>query len=277
MTVPGFYLIWRKFMNDPSARVLIVEDETNIRAGLHEVLAIVGHQLAEAASGEEALEVLQGREMDVAVVDIRMPGMSGIDLLKEIRARWPFLGVILLTGHGTLDTAMQALKAGANDYLLKPAAPAEIRGTVDQVYQECLRRKSETRLIQNMRRGLRHLDNEMREPNPPADFKAAPPNKLRAGDLIINLAAHTVMRAGKEIDLTPTEFKLLVALARRAGEVLSYTALVEEGLGYQAEPWEARELVKRHVFSMRKKVEPDPSSPRHLLNVRGVGYRLDPR
>ena len=94
------------------------------------------------------------------------------------------------------------------------------------------------------------------------------------GDLEIELQAHEVRQGGSPIALTPSEFQLLVALATHPGEVLDYVTLVRLSLDYEAEPWEAKELIKRHVFSLRQKIEPKPASPQYILNVRGVGYRL---
>ena len=100
------------------------------------------------------------------------------------------------------------------------------------------------------------------------------PGIISVADLRIDVQAHTVSRGDEPISLTPSEFQLLVALGSRAGQVVNYVTLVRLTLDYDAEPWEARELIKRHIFSLRKKVEPEPSAPRYVVNVRGVGYRL---
>ncbi|MFQ5612026.1 MAG: response regulator transcription factor [Anaerolineae bacterium] len=260
-------------MNAVSGQVLIVEDEVNIRAGLRDILAKDGHTVTGVGSGEEALVALSSADYDVALVDIRMPGMSGIELLQATRERWQHLAVIILTGHGDLESAMAAVKAGAHDYLLKPARPDAIRQTVIEAIAVSRRRRERTQLLATLRTSLDRLDGIA--PEPTSQAQPAPDGRLlQVGDLHIDLRAHEVRRDGEAIHLSPSEFKLLAALASRPGEVVDYSTLARLSLGYEAELWEAKELIKRHVFTVRHKIEPDPASPRYLLNVRGVGYRL---
>ena len=265
---------------DPG-NILIVDDETNIRTGLKAILTRDGHQVMDVACAEEALPVLETFPCEVAIVDIRMPGMSGVDLLHVIKARWPVVAVILLTGHGTLETAMQAVKEGAHDYLLKPAQPDAIRQAVASALAASRRRREETFLFQSLRSSLERMEQLPAEPNQPAEVSGSPgslgsrtPRTITAGDLHIDLAAYEVRRGEQPISLTRSEFQLLVSLASRPGEAIDYVTLVQMTLEYEAEPWEAKELIKRHVFSLRQKIEPEPSSPRTILNVRGIGYRL---
>jgi DNA-binding response OmpR family regulator len=258
-------------------KILIVDDEENIRRGLRAILVKDGHEVREASSAEKALPILETFACDAAIVDIRMPGMTGDQLLHEIRSRWPAISVILLTGHGTLETAMTAVKKGAFDYLLKPTQPEEIRQTVASALVAARQAREETHLIATIQGSLQRMgqlpaNNQM---EPGATGSAADEGRyLTASDLVIDLNAHEVRRDGEPIALTPSEFSLLVALANRPGQVIDYVTLVRLSLDYEADPWEAKELIKRHVFSLRKKLEPEPSSPRYILNVRGIGYRL---
>ncbi len=259
-------------MRRDAGRVLIVDDEVNIRQGLHAILSKNGHTVRDSGSAEEAYALLNSFECEVAILDIQMPGASGVDLLERIRAQWPHISVIMLTGHGTLASAMAAVKAGAHDYLLKPAGPDEIRHVVTDALASARRRREQEQLLTSLRLGLQRLgelpgshqlgarEEEVRE--------------LAVGGLTINLQSHQVHRDDEAISLTPTEFNLLVTMAKRAGEVIDYVALVAASLAYEAEPWEAKELIKRHIFTLRHKIEPDPKSPQYILNVRGVGYRL---
>lgn len=263
-------------MDTVSGRVLITEDEANIRTGLRDVLTKDGHSVIDVGSGEEALVALASTTYDAAVVDIRMPGMSGIELLHAIRDRWPHVAVIILTGHGDLESAISAVKAGAHDYLLKPAKPEAIRQTVIEAITISRRRKERTQLLESLRSGLARLDDRatdaLSESTPTPDVRL-----LAVGDLDIDLRSHEVRRDGIPVHLSPTEFKLLVALASHMDEVVDYNTLVQLSLGYETTPWEAKELIKRHVSAVRRKIEPNPASPRYLLNVRGVGYRLASR
>jgi len=258
---------------DPG-KILIVDDETNIRRGLKATLVKDGHEVQEAGSAEEALSILEIFPCEAAIVDIRMPGMSGVDLLGQIRARWPLVSVILLTGHGTLETAMTAVREGAHDYLLKPTQPAAIRETVASALAAFRRHREESQLFQSLKTGLQRLEELPAEPQPSSVASPSQQRELTAGDLVIDTQAYLVRRGDHPISLTPTEFQLLVTLARRPGEVIDYVTLVQLSLEYEAEPWEAKELIKRHVFSLRQKIEPEPSNPRYILNVRGIGYRL---
>ena len=124
-----------------------------------------------------------------------------------------------------------------------------------------------------MRAGLKRLDDPGTSTSVEAP-RAADIRQLEVGELLVDLRSHEVRRDGTPVHLSPTEYKLLVALASRPGEALDYTHLAQLGLGYETEAWEAKELVKRHIFAMRHKIERDPASPRYILNVRGVGYRL---
>ena len=260
-------------MDTISGQVLIVEDEVNIRTGLRDILTKVGHTITDVGSGEEALVTLASSNFDVAIVDIRMPGMTGIELLPSVRERWPQMNVIMLTGHGDLESAMAAVKAGAYDYLLKPARSDTIRQTVAEAVAAARRRRAEYKLLESLRVGLTQLDTMTVEPaqeTPPV----AEQRFFKYGDLVIDVRAHEVRRDGRLVHLTPTEFKLLVALSRHPGEVVDYNALICLTMGYEAELWEAKELLKRHVSAIRQKLEPDPAEPRYVLNVRGVGYRL---
>lgn len=258
-----------------SARILIVEDETHIRSGLRDVLVKNGYQVDETGSGEEALTRLHVHRYEAAIVDIRMPGMSGIDLLKTIRSRWADLSVIILTGHGTLDSAIAAVRAGAYDYLLKPALPEEILDIVSQAVFVCRRKREEARMLDLIRESLQRLEDL--DENGEVHLPPSPGSRnLQLGRLFIDLTAHEVIKDDQPLHLTPSEFNLLVTLASRLGEAVEYERLVKYVLGYQAELWEAKELIKRHVFTLRRKIEDDPASPDFILNVRGVGYRLVP-
>ena len=261
---------------DPG-KILIIDDETNIRRGLKAILAKDGHEVKEVASAEEALPVLEFFPCEAAIVDIRMPGMSGVELLHKIRARWPTVSVILLTGHGTLESAMAAVKEGAHDYLLKPTQPNAIRETIASALAASRWRREEAQLFNSLRTSLKRM--EELPAKPVAGQVVSSGNRLErrhliVGDLTIDTQAYQVRRGSELISLSPTEFQLLVTLAERAGQVIDYMTLVQLSLNYEAEPWEAKELIKRHVFSLRQKLEPEPSSPRYILNVRGVGYRM---
>ena len=252
-------------------RILIVDDEENIRKGLRAILLKDGHEVTDIDSAEGALRLLETFTFDVAIVDIRMPGMAGVELLHEIRNQWPYVAVILLTGHATLESAMKALKDGAQDYLLKPAPPNEIRESVSDAVIASRRQREQALLMNSLRTSMERLGELPETVKPAGDERAR--RQLKIGDLISDPQSHQVWRDGQPISLTPSEFQLLLTLSERSGQVIEYVMLVQLSLDYVAEHWEAKELIKRHIFSLRQKIEPEPSTPIYILNVRGVGYR----
>lgn len=254
-------------------KILLVDDETNIRDGLKAILQKDGHEVRDVASAAEALDILAHYDAETAVLDIRMPGMSGTELLAALKARKPHLAVVMLTGHGTLETAMTAVKEGAFDYLLKPAKPDALREVVKRALTEARRQREQTTLLETLQIGLQRLQH-LPATNPSYSSQLSSTTLIQIGDLKIDRATYEVRYAEQMLTLTPTEFSLLLALAEQGGAVVDYLTLTRVVLDYEAEPWEAKELIKRHIYTLRQKVEPQPDQPRFILNVRGVGYRL---
>lgn len=255
-------------------KILLVDDETNIRAGLRAILKKDGHDVRDVASAEAALSLLPEYDADVVVLDIRMPGMTGTELLTALKGQRPYLAVIMLTGHGRLETAMTAVKEGAFDYLLKPAKPDALRSVVMRALLETRRQREQATFIESLQVGLQRLQHLPATPLFNHSATASEVDQLKIGDLTMNRATYEVRYAGQPLSLTPTEYILLLALAEKAGAVIDYVTLTKVVLDYEAEPWEAKELIKRHIYTLRQKLEPQPAQPRFILNVRGVGYRL---
>lgn len=229
---------------------LVVDDEEGIRFFLSETLRRMGHKVTIATSGEEALEHLRETYFDLAIVDLRLGGrVDGLRLLETIKWRWMDTAVIILTAYATMESALAAIREGVDGYLLKPLQPAELR----QVIREVLDRRK--RLLSA---GEERAD-----------------SIIERGIWLIDKERHIAMRDGRELNLTPQEFALLAHLLQNAGRVLSPDELVQVVRGYKCQDiWEAREIVKWYIHRLRRKVEPDPTNPKHILNVRGVGYRF---
>jgi DNA-binding response OmpR family regulator len=257
--------------------ILIVDDEENIRTGLRAILAKDGHEIRDVATAAAALALLDNFAAETAVIDIRIPGMDGTGLLTLIRQRWPHISVILLTGHGTLETAMIAVNAGASDYLLKPIKPAALRQVVQKALAASRKNRAQHLLINTLRHSLQRLDVLPALPSVTDEMGetvVSSPQSITIGTLHIDLQAHEVTCNGNILNLTPSEYNLLLTLASRPGELIEYSTLVREAIQYEAEKWEAKELIKRHIFTLRHKIEPDSSTPYYIHNVRGVGYRF---
>jgi DNA-binding response OmpR family regulator len=230
---------------------LVVDDEEGIRFFVERALRADGHAVVAAASGEEALERLRDEHFELAVLDLHLGGRTdGLRVLEAIRWRWPDTIVLILTGHGTLDSAVSAIREGIDGYLLKPVEPEELR----QAVREAIERRS--RLSDTVEEG---------------DEADA----VQRGPFTIDLKKHAVDCDGQPVDLTPREFSLLVYLIDNADRVLSPKEIVRAVAGYEADSThEARQIVKWYVHHLRQKVEPDPSNPTYIVNVRGVGYRF---
>jgi DNA-binding response OmpR family regulator len=239
-------------MNE-SLRILVVDDEERIRFFLRETLQRDGHAVTEAASGEEALDLLQDTSFEVAILDLMLGGrVDGQRVLEALRWRWPGTITIMITAHGTLDSAVEAIQEGVDGYLLKPVKAAEVRRTIQEAFA---RRKTQAERFDSGG-GQQHLS---------------------LGPFSVDLESHETRLAGKPLDLTPSEFKLLVHMIQNAHEVLSPPDMVEAVRQYRPEYLqEARQIIKWYVHCLRKKIESDPSNPRHILNVRGVGYMFEP-
>ena len=230
---------------------LVVDDEAGIRLFLAETLRRAGHEVMTAENGEAALEVLRDNAFDMAIVDLQLGSrLDGLRVLEAIRWRWPHMAVIIITAHGSLDSAVAAIREGVDGYLLKPVEPREV---LDAVH-EALRRRQAIAA-------------------PPE----APANVRQHGPITIDMDKHQVTVEGRIIDLTPAEFNLLRHLVENAHRVVPPKELMQATQGYEADyQHEAREIIKWYIHRLRAKIEPNPAEPRYILNVRGVGYTMGP-
>jgi DNA-binding response OmpR family regulator len=262
-------------------RVLIIDDEAGLRNTLARILQSAGCESRAAENGRQAFSWLEEETFDLVYLDIHMPEMDGVQILKEIRQRQPKLPVILLTGYGTLQSAVEAIRLGAADYLLKPFDPEVLVARTRVILQEqdVERRKAELRAqIAALQAELHAL--EWGSPSPiPASLSSlslpeAQDRFLKRGRLILDLQAQRATFGEAVLNLPPAAFDYLVVLAKHSPDVVSYQKLVTESQKYQVEANEARELAKWHVHVLRQAMEADPQNPRYVINVRGQGYRL---
>lgn len=221
-------------------RILAVEDDERIRAAVKLALEDEGWTVDEAASGEEAVILFLRQPADVVLIDIMLPGIDGFELCRTIR-RHSDVPIVMVTARSDTHDVVAGLEAGADDYLTKPFAPKELSARI----RALLRRA---------------------RPAHPAH------PKLVFGDLEIIPDEGKVLRDGTELDLTKTEFRLLCELAQNPGRVFSREQLLDDvwGYGYFGDG----RLVDVHIRRLRTKVEKDPANPRHVVTVRGLGYRL---
>ena len=222
------------------ARVLVVDDDPALAEMLTIVLRGEGFDTAVVAEGNRALPALRELRPDLVLLDLMLPGINGIDVCKAIRAESGVPIVMLTAKSDTVDIVL-GLESGADDYVVKPFKPKE--------------------LVARVRARLRRTDSE-------------PAEMLSIGDLTIDVPGHEVTRDGVAIQLTPLEFDLLVALARKPRQVFTREVLLEQVWGYRHAA--DTRLVNVHVQRLRSKVETDPEHPEVVLTVRGVGYKAGP-
>jgi two-component system KDP operon response regulator KdpE len=225
-----------------NGRVLVVDDETQIRRTVGINLQAHGFEIDLAETGERALELAARRRPDVVIVDLGLPGISGIEVIEGIRG-WSRVPIIVLSVRDTEADKVAALNAGADDYVTKPFGMDE--------------------LLARLGAALRRVA--------PADEEQP---VIDTRSFTIDLAAKRVIRDGEEVKLTPTEWQLLEVLARNRGKLVSQHQLLHEvwGPAYHDETGNLREYVAR----LRRKLEPEPSRPRYLSTEAGLGYRFEP-
>jgi two-component system response regulator MtrA len=217
--------------------ILVVDDEATLREALVEALESDGFRVVAAADGREALLRFRAERPDLVLLDLMLPGRDGISVCRQIRSESGVPIVMLTAKTDTLDV-VHGLESGADDYVLKPFKPKE--------------------LVARVRARLRR-------------DQADAPESLAIGDLVIDVAGHVVRRDDAVINLTPLEFDLLVALARKPWQVFTREVLLEQVWGYRHAA--DTRLVNVHVQRLRSKIERDPDKPEIVVTVRGVGYK----
>jgi DNA-binding response OmpR family regulator len=254
----------------PGARILVVDDEQAVRHTLTQLFTRMGYQAVEAASGQAALEQITRQRFDLVILDLKMPEMDGTEVLQAARPLAPDTVFILLTAHGTLDSAIVAIRHGAFDYLLKPSPVHEIVRAVEAGLAERQRRMSQEEPVVLLERALAGLKAaaQRRETLPPAE------RFLQTPDVTMDTLRRLTVVRGQPVDLTPTEFEILVYLMRHRDRVVSCRELVAHVRGYELDERDARTFLRSHVHRLRRKLERDPNRPRLIRTVRGSGYAI---
>jgi two-component system KDP operon response regulator KdpE len=229
-------------VNRDRLNTLIVDDEAPFRRVLRTSLAQSGFAIDEAQTGEEAVAILAGREFDLVLLDVNMPGMGGVATCCEIRAHLPKIGIVMVTVQDGESEMVRALEAGADDYITKPIRFRE--------------------LVARLRAVLRRLRiDDVNEPT-----------LLQAGDLMLDLNRRLLCRQGELVHLTPTEFELLALLMRNQGTPVTHTKLLRSVWG----PEYGTELdyLRSFVKTLRQKIEDDPAKPKYIVTEPWLGYRF---
>lgn len=227
-------------------KILVVEDEVAIREFEVINLKRVGYETVEAGSGEEALAVYEEHgDFDIALLDISMPGMDGLTLCKELRRRSPSLGIIMLTARAQEMDKIHGLMIGADDYITKPFSPTELLARVDSLYRRV-----------DIGRGAE---------------KAVPGDEIVLGEFVLNIRRRTLSKNNRNIELTQVEFQIVEYFFTNPDTALDRTDILNRvwGDAYFGE----EKIVDVNIRRLRIKIEDDPSNPKHLVTVWGMGYK----
>ena len=223
--------------------VLVVDDEKAIRDFVQKNLEVRGFRVIVATNGEEALDIFNAQVIDLVILDIMMPRMDGLEITRRIR-KFSTVPIIILTALGEEEDKVRAFDFGADDYLTKPFGVAELLARVKAVLRRS--RWSEAMVRQG---------------------------KIKQGEIVIDLERHEVIVRDRDIELTPTEFNLIVYLVENAGKVLSHRMILQNVWG--PEYGEEHEYLRVYIGHLRQKIEADPSTPQYIITKRGIGYSFE--
>ncbi len=279
-------------MGGELANILVVDDDPGVRGYLHRMLTRDGYHVVTAESGEVALEHLtsdvDGQSFDLALIDLKMPGLDGSEVLTMLRQVSPDTAAIVLTAHGSLETAVTALRQGACDYLFKPCKAVEIRESVRaglHQRQRDLRQREALAQLQAMVSNMQALCDTIEDvpamlppfsmPQVNLEPTVASTRFLQQGRWVVDVMRHIITFDGYLLELTPTEFDLLAYIIEESPNAISPKELVREAMGYECAAVEARDVVRTHIYNIRQKIEKATGYRDVLCTVRGVGYTID--
>ena len=228
-------------------KILVVDDEPQILKVLKAYLEKAGYNVVTASDGNAVLSIFRHEKPDFLILDLNLPGMDGLDICKAIR-RDSNVPILMLTARVEETDRLIGLELGADDYVIKPFSPREVVARVKTIF----RRSTE---------------------KPTSRFGKTGPDIVQVGGLLIDIEQHTVHLSGKPVDLTPTEFGILVALAKQPRRVFSRLQIMEQAQGDAFEGYER--TIDAHIKNIRLKLEPNPKKPIYIQTVFGLGYKLE--
>lgn len=277
-----------------TTKILVTDDEPGIRLFLEETLTSDGHQVTTAESGEKALHLIANQKFDLALLDLNLPGIGGMEVLAALHKQAPDTIVIILTAHATLETAVEALRQGAHDYLFKPCKTVQLR---ESIRKGLLKRQQALQQRNVLHQLEKHLSSSLenlratieQKSDTPLPNTVQPPPQitppivepideggrfLQHQDLIVDFSRHVITLDGHLLELSPTEFDLLAYLISESPRVISPQELIREVQGYESEIWEASETIRQHVRRLRQKIKKSTGRTNIIDTRRGVGYTV---
>jgi len=236
------------------AKILIVDDEPIERRSLADILHLEGYSVSDVANGEAAVDFVRLNQVDLIILDLRMPGMSGLDVMKVVNRIAPDVEIILLTAHGSMESAIEALRNRVHDYLLKPASPAQI---IESVSHGLARRSARLQL------------HKQPDVEPLADELSS---VTLDAETVVDFGRRIIRSGSRTVFLTPAEGKLFKIFAENIGKVFTHRELVLLVQGYSTSQQEAPEILRPLVSRLRQKLAKIPSLKRRIVSVRSTGY-----
>ncbi len=234
------------------ASILVVDDEPIERQTLTDILRLEGYRVSSVANGEAAVDFVRNNTVDLIVLDLRMPGMSGLDVVKVLGRTAPDIEIILLTAHGSMESAIDALRSRVHDYLLKPASP--------------------TQILESVARGLARRAARLAAGADLGGMAEEEPVVRLEDGTVIDFKRRSLVSGGKTIWLTPAEGRLLKVFVENIGKVFTHRELVLLVQGYATSQQEAPEILRPLVSRLRQKLASVPALMERIVSVRGTGY-----
>jgi DNA-binding response OmpR family regulator len=273
-------------------KVLLVDDDAIIRRMLQKVIQDSGYEVFSASNTDQAVEMLAFTAMDVVICDIRMPGLSGLDLLKYIREQEKDCEVILITSYASVETAIQALRRGAFDYLTKPVTKEKLLDSLTRATEKLQETRQRAQVINIVQAGLQSMLGSNKQTSNPDSMTAPLPtdgsapisqsplvprgadlvNRYTKGPVVLDLDRFTVQVNEERIDITPSELEILHTLFRNPDRVITAQELVQALRGYSVENWEAKDVIRPHISNLRRKLIAADSAADIIETIRSIGY-----
>ena len=275
-----------------TGKILIVDDEDRIRFFLSEILASDGHDVTTAENGKQALEIISEQEFDLALLDLNLPDMNGMQISAQLKERWPETTVIILTAHASLETSIEALRQGTHDYLFKPCRASELRESIQNGLEKRHRVLEQRRVVGQLNQLTSILQEiqggaigkmDVGEPDPDSETEqkvtgTAAQNDdeqlLEYGGLVVDKLRHEITYNEEPLELSSTEYRLLVYFISHAPRVIPPQELMENVLGYDTDFTEAGDVIRQHVHRIRRKLKSTTGDADVIKTVRSVGYTL---
>ncbi|MCB0195904.1 MAG: response regulator transcription factor [Anaerolineae bacterium] len=276
------------------ARILIIDDELSIRLTLAEILTNDGYEVTTAENGQAALEIITHQSFDLALIDINLGDMKGTEVLSAMREQSIDTVAIILTAHASLNTAIDALRGGAYDYLFKPCQADALREVIKKGLVKRHHSVRQQNLLYQLEQNLSSTLNEIRSTVSGGHAKASSArldaqgdgllplqqrnesqNTLQKGGLAIDFDRHLVTIAGNPLELSPTEFGVFAYLVTASPRAVSPQELVSAVQGYESDPVEASDLIRAHIYHIRRKIKQTTGQTNIIRTVRNSGYQIE--